>query len=215
MACQRLILFETSSSPNTLTGIIHRSVKSTTECLNASKLFFSAYEEHIKMHKRTGGKFVFRPKRCPYCTSSFRHEVNFQKHVLSHAMPDSKSTGNVTCLLCQEICHSKEGKKCPNHCAIEVGFLYPVYSSSFVKEGFRSFWNPCSFCFTALMKHVREKHAHLKDRKKCYQCGATFDSVRECKAHQVVHNRKVHKCILDGCGKTYNLFPGGFRLQNC
>ena len=67
---------------------------------------FSDLNAHIKVHERQPEN---RHKRCPWCPLTFKHEINYQRHMKTHKKTTQQISGVFTCDFCAKVFTSSKG----------------------------------------------------------------------------------------------------------
>ena len=67
---------------------------------------FSDLNAHMKVHERQPEN---RHKRCPWCPLTFKHEINYQRHMKTHKKTTQQISGVFTCDFCAKVFTSSKG----------------------------------------------------------------------------------------------------------
>ena len=68
--------------------------------------YFSDLTSHVQVHSRQTEN---KHKRCPWCPLTFKHEINYQRHMKTHNTTPDEISGVFTCKLCDKVFTSSKG----------------------------------------------------------------------------------------------------------
>lgn len=151
-------------------------------------------EKHLEKHiesciQTNSSNTVLKTlQKCRYCQRMFRNEDKLTAHEMNHTMEKTL----YKCTYCHKVF-----KKCTSfekHMEKHNRYASAAYKCNICKKAYPTEKN--------LERHMLHHNIRLSFR--CKSCGNRFESEEALIVHQVVHERKVHKCTYVHCEESFS-----------